>query len=270
MAIKGVIVMTGDLEHMHTNLLNNQVPAIWQRAACLSLKPLGGWMRGLPAARAFMMSGWLKTGAPDSFWLPGFFFPQGFMTGVLQTHARKYAQPIDSLNFNFRVLEGIETAEDVKQENVVENGVLADGLFVDNARWNAPSLSDESEPSVIKSRCCGDPLRPRAALRAPALLADADPEECYAHCTRRPCARASKHHRAVHQPCCASACPFARARTATFGCCRASLLSPAQRLTVVCVPVRPATYNARATRRESRSSRRSMRSPDDARHPEPW
>ena len=99
MAIKGVIVMTGDLEHMHTNLLNNQVPAIWQRAAYPSLKPLGGWMRDYQK-RVAMMSGWLKR-APDSFWLPGFFFPQGFMTGVLQTHARKYAQPIDSLNFNF-------------------------------------------------------------------------------------------------------------------------------------------------------------------------
>jgi dynein heavy chain len=35
------------------------------------------------------------------------------VTGVLQTHARKYAQPIDSLNFTFDVLEGKETAEDI-------------------------------------------------------------------------------------------------------------------------------------------------------------
>ena len=33
-------------------------------------------------------------------------YTQGFMTGVLQTHARKYAMPIDSLNFDFNVLDG--------------------------------------------------------------------------------------------------------------------------------------------------------------------
>ena len=177
MAIKGVIVMTGDLEHMHTNLLNNQVPAIWQRAAYPSLKPLGGWMRDYQK-RVAMMSSWLKTGAPDSFWLPGFFFPQGFMTGVLQTHARKYAQPIDSLNFNFRVLEGIETAEDVKQENVVEDGVLVDGLFVDNARWNrAGAFLDESEPGVMCSPLPVIHFVPVQHYVPPALLADADPEE---------------------------------------------------------------------------------------------
>ena len=54
------------------------------------------------------------------------------MTGVLQEHARKYQQPIDALNFNFHVLEGKEVAEDIVA--APEDGVLIDGLFVDNAR----------------------------------------------------------------------------------------------------------------------------------------
>ena len=36
------------------------------------------------------MRGWLKEGQPACFPLPVFFFPQGFMTGTLQTFARKY------------------------------------------------------------------------------------------------------------------------------------------------------------------------------------
>jgi dynein heavy chain, axonemal len=49
------------------------------------------------------MSRWVKEGTPRSFWLPGFFFPQGFLTGCLQTFARKYALPIDSLYFDYAV-----------------------------------------------------------------------------------------------------------------------------------------------------------------------
>ena len=36
--------------------------------------------------------------------MSGFYFPQGFLTGVLQTHARQYKIPIDTLNFKFKVL----------------------------------------------------------------------------------------------------------------------------------------------------------------------
>ena len=43
-------------------------------------------------------------GLPKSFWLPGLFFPQGFLTGVLQVHARKYDLPIDELSFHFTIL----------------------------------------------------------------------------------------------------------------------------------------------------------------------
>ncbi len=41
---------------------------------------------------------------PKSYWLPGLFFPQGFLTGVLQVHARKYDLPIDELSFHFTIL----------------------------------------------------------------------------------------------------------------------------------------------------------------------
>jgi dynein heavy chain len=54
-------------------------------------------------ARIAFMRSWLEEGPPASFWLPGFFFPQGFMTGVLQMHARKYSIPIDTLSFGFQV-----------------------------------------------------------------------------------------------------------------------------------------------------------------------
>ena len=51
------------------------------------------------------MESWLTQGHPSSFWISGFFFPQGFMTGVLQTHSRKHRVAIDQLNFSFKVLD---------------------------------------------------------------------------------------------------------------------------------------------------------------------
>lgn len=79
-----------------------QVPEMWEKVAYPSLKPLSSWIKDYHARIAFMRS-WLVNGPPKCFWLPGFFFPQGFMTGVLQMHARKYAIPIDSLSFGFEV-----------------------------------------------------------------------------------------------------------------------------------------------------------------------
>ena len=174
-AIKGTIVMTGDLETMHAALLNNRVPEIWQKSGYPSLKPLGGWMLDYQL-RIKMMSTWLKNGEPKSFWLPGFFFPQGFMTGVLQTHARKYATAIDSLNFNFEVLVGKEVARDVVESPT--DGVFIDGLFVDNAMWNRQGgYLDESKPGVMQSPLPVIHFKPVEGYAPPALLAEADQNE---------------------------------------------------------------------------------------------
>ena len=72
---------------------------------------------------------------------------QGFMTGVLQMHARKYSIPIDTLNFGFTVTRH-EHKDDV--EAGPEDGILIDGLWVDGARWNREKQwLDESEPGVM-------------------------------------------------------------------------------------------------------------------------
>merc|ERR1712167_205838 len=66
------------------------------------------------------------------FGLPIFFFPQGFMTGTMQTHARKHAVAINLLGFVFDVKKSYEVAEIEEPED----GVVCYGLFCDGGRWN--------------------------------------------------------------------------------------------------------------------------------------
>lgn len=43
--------------------------------------------------------------SPQAYWISSFFFPQGLLTAILQTHARKTKIDIDSLSFKFKVLD---------------------------------------------------------------------------------------------------------------------------------------------------------------------
>lgn len=74
-AIKGMIVMSSDLDAMYTSFLNNQLPRIWERASFASLKSLGSWVADLIFRVKFMRT-WLLSGEPNAFPLPVFFFPQ--------------------------------------------------------------------------------------------------------------------------------------------------------------------------------------------------
>jgi dynein heavy chain len=140
-AIKGEVLMSDELDAMYAALLNNQVPQNWASAAYPSLKPLASWFVDLQA-RIRTLRSWLVDGPPRAYWLSGFFFPQGFMTGALQNHARKYRIPIDTLSFGFSV-RNIDALSQVTPADVPEDGVLIYGLFLDGANWS------KSEHSVV-------------------------------------------------------------------------------------------------------------------------
>jgi len=114
-AVQGKVAMTASLEATMTSLLNNQVPATWSKAAYPSQKPLAAWMLDF-AKRMSFIGGWLQNGPPVSFWLPGFFFPQAFMTAVLQNHARGAQVAIDQLSFAFTAtrMRGLEDVRAVR------------------------------------------------------------------------------------------------------------------------------------------------------------
>jgi len=131
-AIKGLVVMSAELELMFQAMLNNSVPELWGKVSYPSLKPLSSWVKDFHQ-RVHFMHEWLVGGTPKCFWLPGFFFPQGFLTGALQNHARRYTIPIDSLSFAFKVQQ-YDNASEIKMPP--KDGVFVDGLYLEAARWD--------------------------------------------------------------------------------------------------------------------------------------
>lgn len=99
-AIKGEVVMSDELDKMYQSILNNKVPENWAELAYPSLKPLASWIENLRERIDFFKK-WLVNGKPKAYWMPSFFFPQGFLTSLLQQFSRKYKVAIDELSYKF-------------------------------------------------------------------------------------------------------------------------------------------------------------------------
>ncbi|KAG8454285.1 hypothetical protein GDO86_000797 [Hymenochirus boettgeri] len=154
-AIAGLVVMSEEMEKIYNSFLNNQVPSLWSDAAYPSLKPLGSWVKDLVLRTSFVDT-WIRIGQPKSFWISGFFFPQGFLTGTLQNHARKYNLAIDELSFHYNVLphfreqatvmealKSLKFGEELSMDTVLptpEDGVLVHGMYMDACRWDDKAM----------------------------------------------------------------------------------------------------------------------------------
>ncbi|XP_059179969.1 dynein axonemal heavy chain 6 [Centropristis striata] len=166
-AIAGLVVMSEEMDRIYTSFLINQVPTHWANSAYPSLKPLASWVRDLTLRTSFIQT-WITCGQPKSFWISGFFFPQGFLTGVLQNHARHYNLPIDELNFRFNmvpvyrdqiaVCEALRSLPDNATLHVddelpePEDGVLVHGMFMDSSRWDDDNMViEDALPRVMNA-----------------------------------------------------------------------------------------------------------------------
>lgn len=129
--------------------MNNQVPESWVAVAYPSLKPLASWIRDLNDRVQFMQE-WLAQGNPNCYWISGLYFPQGFLTGVLQTHARKYKIPIDQLGFSFKVLE--QTHLQILAKPTVKYSYLGRSLHLRNVPRGRQLEQENQEPRQLETR----------------------------------------------------------------------------------------------------------------------
>lgn len=149
-AIKGLAVMSEALEEIYDAFLINQVPPVWsQKGGFLSTKMLANWVTDF-AIRIEFIETWVNQGLPCSTWISGLFFPQSFLTGVLQTYARKHKLPIDSLQFDFQVMGTTLSQQDIYEQRQSgtlkisnlyegldhpEDGIFVHGLFIEAGKW---------------------------------------------------------------------------------------------------------------------------------------
>ena len=111
------------------------------------MKPLAAWVIDLVLRVKFIQK-WIDKGIPEVYWISGFFFPQGFLTGTLQNYARRNVVSIDLISFGFQVLT--QTEDQIKEGP--KDGCYIRGLYIEGAKWDAKKGQlGESAPKILFS-----------------------------------------------------------------------------------------------------------------------
>lgn len=130
-AIQGFSVMTTDLEEIFKCIFDGRVPDVWSQVY-KSKKPLGSWTRDL-IARILQFSEWAATTHPPVLFNLGYFtFPTGFLTAVLQVSSRKNGVAIDTLAWEFAIIN--QSEKHIKESP--PDGVYVKGMFLEGAAFD--------------------------------------------------------------------------------------------------------------------------------------
>lgn len=124
-ALNGIILMSPELEEMYNDFKFERVPSLWKSISYPSTLTLTEWIDDL-CSRVEMIQDWLKNGHPSSrcYRLGAFFYPQSFLTSILQAYSRKNKTPIDALTFKAVPLSEIRQSTELTPQNIIHPGSI--------------------------------------------------------------------------------------------------------------------------------------------------
>lgn len=144
-AIRGEVVMSAELEEMYACFVFQKVPATWEKVGYPCLKPLNSWIEDF-LRRISFLDDWLRLGPRPAYWLPGFFFPQGFMTALKQTYSRDNRIAVDTLKIGCEVT----SLEQTEITSPAKFGAYIFGLFMEGGRFDrTEGVLADSHPGVL-------------------------------------------------------------------------------------------------------------------------
>jgi len=143
-AVKGLAIMSPELDEVAKAMFNGKVPDLWLKSSFPSMKNLADYTKEL-GERCDFFKNWVDNGAPTVFWISGFFFTQAFLTGAKQNYARKTKIAIDMIDFDFEVRD-----QEGQCDEAPEDGVYCRGLFIEGCKWDKRTHRlAESDPKVL-------------------------------------------------------------------------------------------------------------------------
>ena len=156
LAINGEVVMTEELQQCIDAIYDAKVPKEWLFTVAGDefswiLPTLGLWFSSL-LLRDDQDRTWLSHGRPNSYWLTGFFNPQGMLTAMKQEVCRKHQKDavkwaLDDIVYHTEVTH-YDKMEQVKGGPA--EGCYIHGLFLEGAAWSKDQqMIVESEPKTL-------------------------------------------------------------------------------------------------------------------------
>ncbi|XP_066913562.1 dynein axonemal heavy chain 5-like [Clytia hemisphaerica] len=144
LAIDGTIIMNETLRDSLDCIYDARIPSHWQRISWES-STLGFWFTEL-LERNTQFSVWINEGRPHSFWMTGFFNPQGFLTAMRQEVTRAHkGWALDSVILQNDVLKHYK--DDIT--SAPTEGVYVYGLFLEGAGWDRRGNKLVEPPSKV-------------------------------------------------------------------------------------------------------------------------